>query len=92
MLKFFATLSEWLLKNSVQKALSGAGLGVVSYLVVLTSVRAAFDQMINTAYSAPAELLNLMGIYGIDYVLGSFISVSVFLMTLNSGKLAIRKK
>lgn len=92
MLKFFANLAEWLLKNSVQKALSGAGLGVVSYLVVLVSVRAAFDQMINTVYSAPAGLLNLMGIYGIDYVLGSFISVAIFLMTLNSGKLAIRKK
>lgn len=92
MLKFFANLAEWLLKNSVQKALSGAGLGVVSYLVVLVSVRAAFDQMINSIYSAPAGLLSLMGIYGIDHVLGSFISVAVFLMTLNSGKLAIRKK
>lgn len=92
MLKFLATLTEWLLKNSVQKALSGAGLGVVSYLVVLVSVRAAFDQMINSAYSAPAQLLNLMGIYGVDAVLSAFVSVAVFLMTLNSGKLAIRKK
>lgn len=92
MLKFLANLSEWLLKNSVQKALSGAGLGVVSYLVVLVSVRAAFDQMINSAYSAPAQLLNLMGIFGVDAVISAFVSVAVFLMTLNSGKLAIRKK
>lgn len=92
MLKLLATLSEWLLKNSVQKVLSGAGLGLVSYLVIITSVRAAFDSMINSAYSGPAELLNLMGIYGIDYVLESFVSVAVFLLTLNSGKLAIRKK
>jgi len=92
MLKLLATLSEWLLKNSVQKVLSGAGLGVVSYLVIITSVRAAFDSMINSVYSGAADLLNLMGIYGIDFVLSSFVSVAVFLLTLNSGKLAIRKK
>lgn len=92
MLKFLAVLSGWLLKNSVQKVLSGAGLGLVSYLVILTSVRAAFDTLIDTAYSGPAELLNLMGMSGIDYVIGGFVSVAVFLLTLNSGKLAIRKK
>jgi len=90
--KLLAQISEWLLKNSVQKTLSGAGLGIVSYLVILVSVRAAFDKMINSAYSGPSQLLNLMGIYGIDYVLSAFVSVAVFLMTLNSGKLAIRKK
>lgn len=92
MLKFFAVLTEWLLKNSVQKALSGAGLSVVSYLGVLVAVRAAFDQLINSVYSIAADLLQMMGIWGIDHVLGSFISVAVFLMTLNTGKLAIRKK
>lgn len=92
MLKLLAVLSGWLLKNSVQKVLSGAGLGLVSYLVILTSVRAAFDTLIDTAYSGPAELLNLMGMSGIDYVIGGFVSVAVFLLTLNSGKLAIRKK
>lgn len=91
MLKFFAKLVEWLLKNGVQKTLMGAGLGVVSYLTVLVAIRAAFDQMINSVYSAPSSLLNLMGIFGIDYVLSSFISVAIFLLTLNSGKLAIRK-
>lgn len=92
MAKILAQIAEWMMKNSVQKVLSGAGLGIVSYLVILTSVRAAFNSLINTAYSAPAQLLNLMGIYGIDFNLSSFVSVAVFLMTLNSGKLAIRKK
>lgn len=92
MLKLFANLSEWLLKNSVQKILTGAGLGVVSYLVVMVSVRAAFNQLIDTVYAAPTVLLSLMGLSGIDYVLSAFVSVAIFLMTLNSGKLSIRKK
>lgn len=92
MLKFLAILSEWLLKNSVQKVLSGAGLGIVSYLGVLVVLRAAFDQLMNSVYSMPADLIQMMGIWGIDHVLSSFISVAIFLMTLNSGKLAIRKK
>lgn len=92
MLKFLAVLSEWLLKNSVQKVLSGAGLSIVSYLGVLVALRAAFDQLMNSAYSMPADLIQMMGIWGIDHVLSSFISVAVFLMTLNSGKLALRKK
>lgn len=90
--RMLAQIAEWLLKNSVQKVLSGAGLGVVSYLGILVAIRTAFDKMISTAYSAPADLLNLMGIFGIDHVLSTFVSVAVFLLTLNQGKLMIRKK
>lgn len=90
--RIFANIGEWLLRNSVQKALAGAGLGVVSYLGILVAVRAAFDQLINSTYSLPADVLQLMGLYGIDHVLSTFVSVAVFLLTLNSGKLAIRAK
>ncbi|MCE6006667.1 DUF2523 family protein [Acinetobacter soli] len=92
MLKFLAVLSEWLLKNSVQKIIAGAGLSVVSYLGVLIALRAAFTALMNKAYDMPADLIQMMGIWGIDHVLSTFISVAVFIMTLNAGKIAIRKK
>ncbi|WP_151753903.1 DUF2523 family protein [Acinetobacter soli] len=92
MLKFLAVLSEWLLKNSVQKIIAGAGLSVVSYLGVLIALRAAFTALMNKAYDMPADLIQMMGIWGIDHVLSTFISVAVFIMTLNAGKMAIRKK
>lgn len=92
MLKFLAVLSEWLLKNSVQKVISGAGLSIVSYLGVLIALRAAFTSLMNKAYDMPADALQMMGIWGLDHVLSSFISVAVFIMTLNAGKIAIRKK
>lgn len=90
--RLLAVFGEWLLKNAVQKVLLGAGLGLVSYLGILTAVRAAFDQMLNSVNGLPADFLNLLGIYGIDFVISAFVSVAVFLLTLNSGKLAIRKK
>lgn len=91
MLKILALIGSWLLKNSVQTALKGAGLSVVSYLVIIVSIRAAFDSLIDSAYSVGADVLSLMGIYGIDHVLSAFISVAVFLLTLNQGKLTIKK-
>lgn len=90
--KLLALIGSWLSKNLVQKALSGAGLGVVSYLGILVAIRSAFDSMINSVHTLPADMLNLMGIFGVDHVLSTFISVGTFLLTLNSGKLAIRKK
>ncbi|MBV6769770.1 DUF2523 family protein [Acinetobacter baumannii] len=91
MLKFFALLTEWLLKNSVQKVLSGAGLSIVSYLTVVTAIRVAFDKLINSVYSVSADLLNFMGICGIDYALSGYVSVSIFLLMLKKGNLNIRK-
>jgi len=90
--KLLALLGGWFSKNIIQKALMGAGLGVVSYLGILVAVRTAFDSMINSVYSLPADMLNLMGIFGVDHVISTFVSVGIFLLTLNSGKLAIRKK
>lgn len=92
MLKFLAKLTEWLLKNSVQTVLKGAGLSVVSYLGIVVAIRAAFDQLINSIYSTSADLLNFMGIAGIDFVLGGFVSTAVFILTLRQGNLLIRKK
>lgn len=70
----------------------GAGLSVVSYLGIVVAIRAAFDQLINSVYSTSADLLNFMGICGIDYVLGGFVSTAVFILTLRQGNLMIRKK
>lgn len=92
MYKILALVGAWLLQNSIQKVLLGAGLGLVSYLGVMTAVRTAFNSLIQQVNSIGADLLNLMGIYGIDYVLSAFVSVAVFLLTLNSGKLMIRRK
>ncbi|MCU4423309.1 DUF2523 family protein [Acinetobacter sp. WU_MDCI_Abxb74] len=92
MLKFLAVLGEWLLKNSVQKVIAGAGLSVVGYVGILVAVRAAFNTMIGDLNSIPATLLQMMGICRIDHFIGSFVSVALFLLTLNSGKLMIRKK
>ena len=92
MLRFLVIFGEWLLKNTVQKVLLGAGLSIVTYMGVLVAVRAAFNSMISNINSVGAAMLNLMGIYGIDYNLSGLISTAVFLLTLNSGKLAIRKK
>ncbi|EOZ8551058.1 hypothetical protein B9Y25_08720 [Acinetobacter baumannii] len=92
MLKFLAKLTEWLLKNSVQKVLTGAGLSVVSYLSVVAVIRAAFESLINSVYSVSADLLNFMGICGLDYALSGFVSVAVFLMTIKQGSLSLRKK
>lgn len=91
-LKFLAKLTEWLLKNSVQTVLKGAGLSVVSYLGIVVAIRAAFDSLINSIYSSSADLLNVLGIYGIDLVIASFVSVAVFILTLRQGNLLIRKK
>lgn len=92
MLRVLAIFGEWLLKNTVQKVLLGAGLSIVSYMGVLVVVRTAFNSLISDINSVGAAMLNLMGIYGIDFVLSGLISVAVFLLTLNSGKLMIRKK
>lgn len=89
--RLLAILSEWLLKNGVQKVLLGTGLSVVSYLAVLTAFRAAFDSLINSTHSIPANLLNLLGLAGVDSALSAFISVAVFVINLRSGKLALRK-
>lgn len=91
MIRLFVLLAEWVLRNTVQKVLKGAGLGLVSYLGILSAIRYAFDTLISSASSAPATILNLMGIYGIDHVLSSLVSVAVFLLTLNQGKLMLRK-
>ncbi|EHU1539773.1 DUF2523 family protein [Acinetobacter baumannii] len=88
---FLAILAEWLLKNAVQKILIGAGLSVVSYLGTMTAIRAAFSSQLNSVNTLAPDLLALMGIYGIDHVLSSFISAGLFVLTLNSGKLFLRK-
>lgn len=92
MARILAIISEWLLKNGVQKVLMGAGLSVVSYLAVLTAFRAAFDSLINSTSQLPAHLLNVLGLAGVDSALSAFVSVAVFILNLNSGKLALRKK
>lgn len=89
--KIFAIVGEWLLKNGVKKVLTGAGLGVFSYLAVVTAIRAALDSLVGDLDSIERDVLQLMGIYGIDLVLSAFISVAVFLMTLNNGKLVIKQ-
>ncbi|EXB45053.1 DUF2523 domain-containing protein [Acinetobacter courvalinii] len=82
---------EWLLKNAVQKILLALGLSVVGYLGTMAAVKYAFNQQLLGLNGLAPDLLALMGIYGVDHVLSSFISVALFLMTLNAGKLAIRK-
>lgn len=90
--RLLVLVGGWLLDNFIRRILAGAGLAIVSYLGVLALVRAAFDNMINNLSSMPGVLLSMMGMSGIDHVLGSFISVAIFLMTLDSGKLMLRKK
>ncbi|MFW1646205.1 DUF2523 family protein [Acinetobacter guillouiae] len=90
--KLLVLIGGWLLDNFIRRILAGAGLAVVSYLGVLALVRTAFDSIINNLYSTPGVLLSMMGMLGIDHVLGSFISVAIFLITLDSGKLMLRKK
>lgn len=82
---------EWLLKNAVQKILLALGLSVVGYLGTMAAVKYAFNQQLLGLNGLAPDLLALMGIYGVDHVLSSFISVALFLMTLNAGKLALRK-
>lgn len=89
--RLLVLIGDWLLRNTIQKVLKGAGLAVFSYLAILSSVKLAFEQLINSAYTAPTALLSLMGIYGIDHVLSSLVSVAVFLLTLNQGKLFLKK-
>lgn len=89
--KIFAIVGEWLLRNGVKKVLTGAGLGVFSYLAVVTAIRSAFDSLAGELQSLPRDVLNLMGIYGIDLNISAFISVAVFLLTLNNGKLIIKQ-
>ncbi|RKG29057.1 DUF2523 family protein [Acinetobacter tianfuensis] len=89
--KIFAIVGEWLLRNGVKKVLTGAGLGVFSYLAVVTAIRSAFDSLIGELDSLPRDVLQLMGIYGIDFVISAFVSVAVFLLTLNNGKLIIKQ-
>jgi hypothetical protein len=91
MARILIVILEWLLKNAVQKILLGAGLGIVSYLGTLSAVQFAFNSQISGLNGLAPDLLALMGIFGVDHVLSSFISVAIFLITLNSGKLAIRK-
>lgn len=89
--RFLFVLAEWLLKNAVQKILIGAGLGIVSYLATMSAVRYAFNQQLAGLDGLAPDLLALMGIYGIDHVLSSFVSAALFIMVLNAGKLSIRK-
>lgn len=87
-----AKISEWLLKNSIQKSLLGAGLGVMGYLGILTAIRTAFNTLINSVYTIPADLLGYLGYIGIDHCLSAYVGVSLFLLTINSNKLFIGKK
>lgn len=89
--KILAIIGEWLLRNGVKKVLAGAGLGVFSYLAVIVAIRAAFDSLISEVNSVPRDVLELMGLSGIDTVISAFVSVAIFLMTLNNGKLVIRQ-
>ncbi|WP_171487960.1 hypothetical protein [Acinetobacter colistiniresistens] len=57
----------------------------------MAAVKYAFNQQLLGLTGLAPDLLALLGIYGVDHVLSSFISVALFLMTLNAGKLAIRK-
>ena len=83
---------EWLLKNAVQRVLLGAGLSLVSYTGIMTAVRYAFNNSISSIYSIPGTVLALMGLYGIDHVISTLVSVGLFVLTLNQGKLALRRK
>lgn len=89
--KILAIIGEWLLRNGVKKVLAGAGLGVFSYLAVMVAIRAAFDALLSEVNSVPRDVLELMGLSGIDSVISAVVSVSIFLMTLNNGKLVIRQ-
>lgn len=89
--RLLTILSEWLLKNGVRKLLLGAGLSVASYLAVLTAFRVAFDSLINSSHSISANLLNVLGLAGVDSALSAFVSAAIFILNLNSGKLALRK-
>lgn len=90
--KLLAFLTEFFLKNGVQKILMGAGLSVVGYLAVVTAFKSAFQNQLDATQNIPTTLLNLLGIFGVDYVLSAFVSAAIFILTLNSGKLALRKK
>lgn len=90
MAKILTIIAEWFLKNSVKKILAGAGLGIFTYLGIVVAIRAAFDLLIQDVNSISADVLALMGIYGIDKVISAFISVAIFLLTLNNGKLIIK--
>lgn len=90
MLRVLALIGEWLLKNSVQKILKGAGLSVASYLGILTAIRVAFDKLMQNVNSIGGELLGMLGLIGLDYVLSAYVSVAMFLLMLNQGKLFIK--
>ncbi|WP_151721265.1 DUF2523 family protein [Acinetobacter ursingii] len=86
-----ATIAAWLLKNAVQRILLGAGLSIVGYLGTMAAVRAAFNAQLDSLNGLAPNLLALMGLAGVDRVISAFVSVSIFLLTLNAGKLFLRK-
>lgn len=91
MYKILAIVGGWLLKNSVQMVLKGAGLGIVSYLGLLVAFRATFDYLLTNLKTMPYEALSLLGLAGVDHALGAVIGAGIFLLKIKSGSLSLRK-
>lgn len=86
-------VAGWFLDNAVRKLLMGAGLGLFSYVAVLALFKATIANLIGTlSNSLPFQLLQMLGMVGFDTVISAFVSVAIFLLNVNSGKLMIRKK
>ncbi|MBF7686587.1 DUF2523 domain-containing protein [Acinetobacter sp. B10A] len=91
--RILVLVAGWLLDNAVRRIITGAGLGIFSYVAVLALFKATITNLIQEfSNSLPVQLLQLLGLVGFDTVISAFVSVAIFLLNVNSGKLFIRKK
>ncbi|WP_312967895.1 DUF2523 family protein [Acinetobacter gerneri] len=89
MYKLLSQLLEWLLKGSVKRALTGAGLGLASSASILIAVKAYINNFIAQSNSMGADVLALLSLSGVDIALSAIIGAIVFRLTVNSAKLSL---
>ena len=84
-------VGDYLLANSIKRALTGAGLAFASYQVLDTVVSSMIDKAVANIQSASTIALSFMAISGIDTALSIVASAMIARLTIMQAHLYLTK-
>lgn len=84
-------LGAWLLKNFAQKVLLGAGVALVSTIVIQTVLSSFINKAINASSSIDHTYLGLLAISGLDQAISIIIGALIARAAIVATETSIRK-
>lgn len=79
------------LRGSLKHILTGAGLMLVTFSIVMTAFNSAVDSLHQSMNSIPANIMTFISLAGFDYAIGIITGAIVTRITLNQQKLFLSK-